>query len=464
MKRATRLVRLFRQLCPSLLVMLASVPLAGCPPHTPSSSSVAATIIQGPFFGDAGFIDQTYVAIDPATHNLLVTDSEENLVYIFSANGVAINSYPSVNQSESNSSANGYFAWPAGIAVDPSSRNMVVADSQNNRIQIFSPSDTTWAFSSTFGSAGSGTGQFKLPYNVAIDPVSHNILVADSGNNRIQEFTAAGSYLSQFGSKGSGTGQFENPLGVAVDPATRNILVGDGGNSRVQVFDQSGNHLFTFGSYGAGDGQFGGSPPGDPANFNSPMGVAVDPTSHNIVVTDGANSRVEIFSPSGQFLSAFGSRGAAPGQFATPVGVAVDAVSCNTVVVDYGNRRVEIFPPSQQEAELPSAVTDPATLINPDLGNHLLHGTVSTGSCGQNAGSSTTVAFQYAFGYQPPTSYPYTVAATPNILASGLSNQPVTAAPALPPCNTYIYFRVVATNETGSVYGNTQVIYQASCE
>jgi DNA-binding beta-propeller fold protein YncE len=454
-------IKKLARLHPAVLALLLSLSLTGCPPMGPSGGGEPTPIIV-----TGNFIDQTYVAIDPANHDFLISNSEANIIQAFSSTGGFVAG--GAGQSGDNSSANGRFAWPAGIAIDPTSRNLVVADSQNNRIQILAPSGETWSYSSKFGSLGSHPGQFNLPYNVAIDPVSHNIVVADSGNNRLQMFTATGGYIGQFGGKGSGAGQFVNPQGLAIDQSSRNIIVGDGGNSRVQVFDLNGNHLFSFGSKGADNGQFSGQmpPTGDPVNFNSPMGVAVDPNTHNILVSDGGNSRVEIFSSAGQFLSAFGSRGTAPGQFNTPVGVAVDSASCNTIVVDYANNRAEIFPPTAQAAQLPSAISEPPTIYDPTVLNHLMHGVVSTGSCGQIGNSPTTVTFQYSvapYAPNPPASYPYSVTATPNVIPAGTTNQQVTAIFHIV-CNVMGHYRVVATNNAGTTYGADQLVVTPSCE
>jgi DNA-binding beta-propeller fold protein YncE len=63
-----------------------------------------------------------------------------------------------------------------------------------------------------------------------------NVYVADSANNRIQVFTAAGDFLTQWGTPGSGPGEFHKPIGVGVGPDGR-IYVADTWNSRIQVFE-----------------------------------------------------------------------------------------------------------------------------------------------------------------------------------------------------------------------------------
>lgn len=45
---------------------------------------------------------------------------------------------------------------------------------------------------------GTGPGEFQGPTGVAIDPITQNHIVSDSGNNRIQIFTSQGDYIRQF--------------------------------------------------------------------------------------------------------------------------------------------------------------------------------------------------------------------------------------------------------------------------
>lgn len=224
---------------------------------------------------------------------------------------------------------NGQFTNPEGVAIDPTSHNIVVVDENNARVEIF---DSAGNYLSQFGSPGTGNGQFSDPFGVAIDPTSHHILVTDLVANRVQIFDSAGTYLSQFGSPGIGNGQFASPAGIAIDPTSHNIVVSTTGDNRVQIFDSAGNYLSQFGSFGTGNGQ-----------FNGPIDVAVDPTSHHIVVVDQSNARVQIFDSVGSYLSQFGSPGNGNGQFVTPFGVAIDPTSHNVVVVDEGNQRVQIF-------------------------------------------------------------------------------------------------------------------------
>jgi DNA-binding beta-propeller fold protein YncE len=53
----------------------------------------------------------------------------------------------------------------------------------------------------TFGSRGSGNGQFISPSGAAVAP-GGAVYVADTFNHRIQRFDASGAFLATFGSSG----------------------------------------------------------------------------------------------------------------------------------------------------------------------------------------------------------------------------------------------------------------------
>ena len=119
--------------------------------------------------------------------------------------------------------------------------NMYLADAGNHRVQKFS---SDGKFIMTFGTHGSGEGEFNMPWGIALDGEG-NVFVSDWGNNRVQKFTADGEFIMEFGEAGDGNGQFRRPSGVSVDRGG-DIYVADWGNDRVQVFDPKGVYQLKF--------------------------------------------------------------------------------------------------------------------------------------------------------------------------------------------------------------------------
>jgi len=218
----------------------------------------------------------------------------------------------------------GQLSNPYGITTD-SKGNILVCDTDNHRVQIFSPKGN---FISLFGSNGNGNGQFNFPYGITINSKG-NILVSDFKNHRIQIFDSKGVFISTFGSKGNENGQFFNPYGICVDK-NDNVYVCDHYNDRIQIFGPTGEFITNFGSPGNRDGL-----------FSNPCGIAIN-SKGNIIVSDFRNYRIQIFSLEGKFISSLGSQGNGIGQFSSPYGLCIDS-NDNILVCDHNSNRIQIF-------------------------------------------------------------------------------------------------------------------------
>jgi hypothetical protein len=82
--------------------------------------------------------------------------------------------------------------------------------------------------------------------------------ITDMENELVQVRRLDGELILSFGTAGSGNGQFTNPWDVKI--YDNEIYVADGSNYRIQVFDMAGNFVRTFGTQGTGSGQFEGVP------------------------------------------------------------------------------------------------------------------------------------------------------------------------------------------------------------
>ena len=205
----------------------------------------------------------------------------------------------------------GQLYGPADIAVD-SKGFVYVIDASNNRVNKFSSDGsfiTGWGSwcnlngGNPFASPGTdtscvdpdgsddplkaGDGQFNYPNGIAIDLSSGYIYVADSGNNRIQKFSADGTFVASWPSVGSDPAQQLNfPASVDVDSAG-NVYVADNGNYRIAKFSSNGSLLASWGSFGSG-----------PSQFKQQATATVNPDSEIVYAVDMLNDRVQVFAPS----------------------------------------------------------------------------------------------------------------------------------------------------------------------
>jgi len=277
------------------------------------------------------------------------------------------------------------FNYPVGIAAK-SSGSMLIANTPDNTNVFMGSGEFIRKWGSLCnlqngtgcidpdgaGPLSRGDGQFNYPalgyysgpIGIATDS-SGSVIIADTGNDRIQKFTNNGSFLTKWGSSGIGNGQFGLPDGVAVD-SFDNVYVVDYKNHRIQEFMNNGTFIGKWGSpcnlqTGAGCIDPDGAGPlsrGD-GQFNYPIAIAID-SMDNVYVAEAGNNRIQKFHNDGTFIRKWGSPcnlqngigcidpdGTGPlsrgdGQFYAPAGIATDS-SGNVYVIEYVNNRIQEF-------------------------------------------------------------------------------------------------------------------------
>lgn len=189
------------------------------------------------------------------------------------------------------------FEEVVGIATDSRTRVFVFCRGEHP-VMVFEPDGTfvrSW-----------GEGRFVRPHGITIGPADEVYLSDDKGH-AIYRFDGAGTLLMTLGTPGrpSETGvegmdyrtirrggpPFNMPTNVAIAPGG-DLYITDGyGNARVHVFAPDGTLRFSWGEPGSGPGQ-----------FNLPHGIAID-RNGRVYVADRENSRVQIFSLRGEFIT-----------------------------------------------------------------------------------------------------------------------------------------------------------------
>jgi DNA-binding beta-propeller fold protein YncE len=164
-------------------------------------------------------------------------------------------------------------------------------------------------------------GSLVGPRGLALE-ASGSLLVADTGNSRVQRFSPDGNLLDVIGEPGSGSGQFDEPVGVALDPAGR-IYVADSGNRRIQQFESDGTFVREFA--------------GPEGGFDTLADIAIDGAALYAVDTTLGLARLDLDTGVGAWVSPVDG----PGRLSAPTGLA--ARGGRVFVADMGSANIVVF-------------------------------------------------------------------------------------------------------------------------
>ncbi len=292
----------------------------------------------------------------------------------------------------------GELSTPQGIAVDQVDGSVYVTDQGNLRVQKFDKDgnfiyalgkdvDTVdqviddggtdfevCTASCKQGVSGATGGAFASTFSghVAVNPVNRNLVVADPGNRRVQEFTSAGAFVRAWGFdvvRPGGTGN------IPVNERQTVTVVATGGTFTLTFSGQTTNPPIAFDATAAavqaaleglsnldpGDVSVTGDAGGpwtvefsgaradtDVAQMTgSASGLTGGTTSVTVATPTQGGSAFEVCTVVADCKIAAVS-GSAPGQFANnqPTRVAVDSSGSSYTVESAGNFRVQKFSPT----------------------------------------------------------------------------------------------------------------------
>lgn len=215
----------------------------------------------------------------------------------------------------------------------------------------------------TVGIRGSLDGDFIYPRGLAVTQ-DGDIVVADTGNHRIQVLSNFGVFKKKFGVKGTKDGQFDEPTGVTELP-NGDFAVADKNNKRVQVFSDTYQYKYQF------------------PTCDKPCCIASD-RQFNIVVST-INRTVEVYRRGGKLLHNFPVGGRGGGQCGYQICVnekdeviVCDPVECLVKFYTYSGKLLYKFRPisnSEGLSVIPSGIcrTPIDQIIVTDTLNHTVN-------------------------------------------------------------------------------------------
>jgi diguanylate cyclase (GGDEF)-like protein len=171
----------------------------------------------------------------------------------------------------------GTFLNPAAVAVDDLGY-LWIADSQNHEVKKF---DDDGGLLQSFGGMGQARGRLTLPLD--LDHDGERLIVADTGNRRLQAFGVSGRVEFEVGLRPAQGGILPRPEKLSVGPDGR-IYVLDTGANRIMVYEREGRFQAELAGYGAALGQ-----------FRSPTDLVVTREGFLVVAEGGDNNRLQFF-------------------------------------------------------------------------------------------------------------------------------------------------------------------------
>jgi hypothetical protein len=359
-------------------------------------------------------------------------------------------------------------------------------------------------FSSSFGSAGSGSGQFSGPTGVAVDEATGDVYVDDRGNGRVEKFSAAGAFQSEFPVPSTSEGPAINNS-IAVDnsptsPSRGDVYVIDSAHSVIDKFDASGAPLTTItstteGPLGLLDGvtvdaagrvwayqenskiyDFSSAGANEfiaarESPFGASPGFAVD-SEDDLYVNRGATVFAKLNSSGGSLIEELGAEGAVAatvdlvtndvyinnvstvGAF-TAAGAPIERFGAHVleqgsgVAINSGTGNVYVADSAAEKVDVFIPEPPAAPAVEDESASHV----TSTGATLEARINPHGAGTTYRFEYGPTEAYGTNVPIPDGDIGSGFSVVTVSVHADLPVPGTTYHYRVTAVNVHGAVPG-----------
>jgi DNA-binding beta-propeller fold protein YncE len=199
-----------------------------------------------------------------------------------------------------------------------------------------------------------GDGVWVRPHGLKFDP-DGNLWAADDQGHIVVKLDAQGRVrmvLGRKNTKGETKDLFNRPTDIAFGP-NGDFYVSDGyGNSRVVKFNKEGQFITAWGKKGAGEGE-----------FNLPHAIAVDRRGR-VYVGDRENFRMQVFDADGKFITQWKHVG-------SPWGIAIAKDESIFMCDGHNNRILKL----NQKGEVQGVLAGPGKLPGQlDYSHHIAVG------------------------------------------------------------------------------------------
>ena len=275
---------------------------------------------------------------------ILVVDALQRRLRVFDGNGVEVetqtndvaryNSQSTIAVSLHPRRGDLLPSKPIDVSIDGDRRKYVV-DANNHRVIGLNESEQQrWSL----GGFGTNPGQFADPTAIAWVPNSNTLLVADSQNHRIQAISTDGEFLYEWGKHAlvprEGNGKIHYPNDVTVAPDGSFVVVAELFERRIQIFGPR-----------KGDAPSTELPALTQPDVQSHFGKVMAVDGRLCAVWEPELRRVLVFDMGGPVpihITTFGSYGTKLGQFTKITGMAIDESTRTIFILDDATRRVDV--------------------------------------------------------------------------------------------------------------------------
>ena len=314
----------------------------------------------------------TSVAINLLTGDLYIADYANNVVRMVTKSTGVISTVAGTGftgySGDNGPATRAALYNPGGVACDPTTANIYIADSGNNVIRMIKKSTgviTTVAGNGNSGYSGDGGRALSAsiqPAGCAVDPITGNLYIVSQLNAVVRMVTTSTGIITTVAGSGNGTftggsrpatsATLSFPRSVTVEAATGNFYIADTGNNILRMVTKSTGIISTVAgkvsrSNGNNAGYTGDGGQAVLARLNAPVGVAVNTISGDIYIADSGNNVIRMIKKNTGIITTVAGNGnfgysgdggrAISAMLSFPGGVAFDASSGTMYIADTGN-------------------------------------------------------------------------------------------------------------------------------